>query len=469
MLPHEDAVGMSNDPKQYFANDGDKAHHLPLETLHNLQLAGAQARFSELREKIPVLASVAERVGLDNVDSFEDLAKLLFPHTMYKSYPTSILEKNRFDLLTKWLDRLTTVDLSGVDVAGCESLDEWLDALDEQTEVRVLHSSGTSGTMSFIPRSRQEFATFFGLTRMCLLEAMEPEDRPNEDEFFQVISLAFRSGRSGALRAQQAFREQLAGGEERFHPLHEANMSSDVMYLAGRLRKAAARGEIDRLEISPAIKARRAEFEETQRNLKQSLQRLFDEVIVPLKGQRIFMVGMWAWLQDIAREGLARGITGAFAPGSIVQGGGGSKGAAMETGWEDDLKTFTGVKRFMNTYGMSELMSVNYLCDANRYHLQPWIVPLMLDPDSSEALPREGVQTGRAAFFDLLARSYWGGFISGDEVTIDWSPCACGRTSPNLVNSIQRFSEKKGGDDKINCAAAEEAHGDALDFLTAEI
>lgn len=466
MLFHEDALELSNDPKDYFKGDVDAAHHLPLDQLNGLQLAGAQARFSELRERVPVLQSVAEQVGLDELNGFDDLAQLLFPHTMYKSYPASILEKNRFDLLTKWLGRLTSVDLAAANVADCESLDEWLDALDEQTDVRVLHSSGTSGTMSFLPRTRQEFDTFFGLTRMCLAEAVEPKSRLRDDEYFQVISLGFRGGRSGAARAQQAFREQLAGSEERYHPLHAADMSSDVMYLAGRLHKAKSRGEIDQLEISPAIKARRAEFEETQRNLKQSLQRLFDEVVEPLKGQRIFMVGMWAWLQDIAHEGLARGITGAFAPGSIVQGGGGAKGATMHPGWEEDLKKFSGVNRLMNTYGMSELMSVNYLCDANRYHIQPWIVPLILDPDSSVALPREGVHTGRAAFFDLLAKTYWGGFISGDEVTIDWSPCACGRTSPNLINRIQRFSDKKGGDDKINCAAAEDAHGDALDYLT---
>jgi hypothetical protein len=61
--------------------------------------------------------------------------------------------------------------------------------------------------------------------------------------------------------------------------------------------------------------------------------------------------------------------------------------------------------------------------------------------------------------------SYWGGFISGDEVTADWSPCQCGRTTPHLEGRIERYSEKQGGDDKITCAASDEAHGAALEML----
>ena len=51
----------------------------------------------------------------------EDAARLLFPHTVYKSYPPALLEKNRFDRMTQWLGRLTTVDLSGDDVKLLQS------------------------------------------------------------------------------------------------------------------------------------------------------------------------------------------------------------------------------------------------------------------------------------------------------------------------------------------------------------
>ncbi|MNT89546.1 hypothetical protein D3C72_2302890 [compost metagenome] len=60
----------------------------------------------------------------------------------------------------------------------------------------------------------------------------------------------------------------------------------------------------------------------------------------------------------------------------------------------------------------------------------------------------------------------WGGFITGDEITIEWDePCACGRPSQYIVGPIQRYSEKNGGDDKITCAATENSHREAMDFL----
>ena len=93
------------------------------------------------------------------------------------------------------------------------------------------------------------------------------------------------------------------------------------------------------------------------------------------------------------------------------------------------------------------------------------MITYVLDPQTGRLLDPVGVQTGRAGFFDLVPQSHWGGFATGDEVTADWNPCACGRTSVHLHSSIQRFSEKEGGDDKITCAAADDAHAAAIDFL----
>ena len=68
---------------------------------------------------------------------------------------------------------------------------------------------------------------------------------------------------------------------------------------------------------------------------------------------------------------------------------------------------------------------------------------------------------------DLLPDSYWGGFVSGDRVTMGGfdEPCECGRTGPYIDADIQRFSDLKNGDDKINCAGAPEAHDRAVEFL----
>jgi hypothetical protein len=134
-------------------------------------------------------------------------------------------------------------------------------------------------------------------------------------------------------------------------------------------------------------------------------------------------------------------------------------------GWEDVVKRFMGVERLQHGYSMSEMTAYNKMCEHGHFHWEPWIVPFVLDPTDGHPLPRSGRQTGRAAFFDLLPDSYWGGFITGDEITADWSPCPCGRTTPHIERRVERYSEKQGGDDKITCAASDEAHGAALQAL----
>ena len=88
----------------------------------------------------------------------------------------------------------------------------------------------------------------------------------------------------------------------------------------------------------------------------------------------------------------------------------------------------------------------------------------MLDPDTDEPAPREGVQVGRAAFYDPCNESHWGGIRSGDEIELSWEPCECGRTSVHIGPDIQRYSEKQ-GDDRITCAATQQLQHEAIDFL----
>jgi hypothetical protein len=69
--------------------------------------------------------------------------------------------------------------------------------------------------------------------------------------------------------------------------------------------------------------------------------------------------------------------------------------------------------------------------------------------------------------YDVLNQDHWGGVISGDEVTVDWStPCPCGRTSVAFEHDIIRYSEKEGvEDDRITCAATHEVHNEAVNFM----
>jgi hypothetical protein len=290
-------------------------------------------------------------------------------------------------------------------------------------------------------------------------------ERDHAGEYLTLVWPLYRYGRAGIMRLPEMAMNQLLGSEDRLYALREGRQSSDAMYLAGRLRAAAARGETDQVEINPALRARREEFEREQRELAEALPRFLEHTIDRLAGQRVWLVSSWTALYEMTRLGLERGRERVFSPDSLITTAGGPKGQQMPEDWEEDVKRFTGVEELQHAYAMTEMTAINKMCERGQYHFEPWIVPFVLDPDDGSPLPREGVQTGRMAFFDLLPGSYWGGFITGDEVTAGFSPCACGRTTPHIERTIERYSDKR-GDDKITCAAADEAHQTALEFLT---
>ncbi len=111
-------------------------------------------RFDQHRQSIEIIRKLADRLGVTTLDEFDDIVPLLFSHTAFKSYPAALIDNKRFDLMTKWLDKLTSHDLSEVDTDGCNGIDEWIDRLDEQTPLEVITSSGTTGTLSIIPKDK---------------------------------------------------------------------------------------------------------------------------------------------------------------------------------------------------------------------------------------------------------------------------------------------------------------------------
>jgi hypothetical protein len=458
-------------PAAYFGHSWYAMQHLPAGDLAELQLEALRLRFADLHREIPTLWTMAKEANVDSIERVDDIVPLLFQHTVYKSYPIALLLRNRFTELTRWLDRLTTHDLSTIDATECDGIDSWLDVLDSETDLRVLHSSGTTGTMSFIPRSTKEWDGMFEAFRCGLFQFSDPTGSGgrHDGEYFDLIWPLYRSGRSAIMRVPEMSVPHLLGSQERLHALRPGRMSSDALFLAGRLRAAAARGEVDQLEINPALRGRREEFVLEQREMSDSLPRFVGEVIEELRGRRIWLLATWNVLYTIAKAALDRGLTEVFAPDSLVTTGGGAKGQVVPDDWEESVRRFVGVDHVQHAYVMSEITALNKMCEHGRYHFEPWIVPFVLDPADGRALPRVGEHTGRAAVFDLMAETYWGGFITGDEVTASFEQCACGRTTAHVARAIERFSEKRGGDDKITCVATEDAHRAALEFLTGQL
>lgn len=462
------ALGWMQDPIDYFKTSTTLAHSVPREETEAIQLTALNKRLEQRREQIPVLAKLADGQQIDRLDKLEDVVPLLFEHTIYKSYPISLLSKSRYDQLTEWLNRLTPVDLSGVDVTGCDSIDDWLGRLQSSSELQMANSSGTTGTMSFLPRAKADYDICVRNFRMSALQTFgePPRDADLNDKIHTVLP-SFRRGNSTHGSFSQYYKKIFAKGDEAFHhTAYDQSISADLLWLAGRLRAAEASGDTSRIDVPANLLARRGEMEAMRNAMPQQLTSFIEDITKNLAGERIYATGLWNMFYDVAKRGLADGVSAVFAPDSVLVTGGGAKGLTIPDDWQDVLQAFFGIPRITMSYGMTELNAMNLMCDHHRYHVPPWLIVYVLDPDTSKPLPRSGVQTGRAAFFDLSIQGYWGGLISGDKVTVNWDmPCPCGRTSLAIEKDVERYSEAQGGNDKITCAATFEAHTDAMDYL----
>lgn len=439
--------------------------------LESLQIEGLKRRFAQFRHAIPMLKKLADAEGIDAIENVDDIVPLLFEHTIYKSYPASLLDNNNFTQINRWLSKLVVPEAAemilATDVSSCRGLDDWFEAMDQQAPMlRFSHTSGTSGTISFLPNSVHEFRRTANTRRMFVWQ-MEGPDTPQPELHF--VYPYFRKGYLSHLRANEFMVEALLPDAGHFHPAYSTTLSADMQRLGARIRAAHARGTLDRLEISPDLIAKKKAFDALQAEMPDYLGDFFERKVQELRGQRIYVAGMWNLLLNMAKAGLARGLEGVFHPDSYITTTGGAKGMIQPEGWREDVLRFTGAKRINEIYAMSEVPSgAHALCDAGHYHFAPTVIPYVLDPETGKALPRKGQVTGRAAFYDLSSDIRWGGFITGDEITVEWEePCPCGQPSKYVCSPIQRYSEKQGGDDKITCAASEESHREAMEFLGA--
>jgi len=460
-----------DDPIAFFRESLTQMHSIARDELEELQRQAMGIRFQQHVQSIEMVGKLAGRLGITELREFNDVVPLMFSHTAFKSYPAALIDNKRFDLMTKWLDKLTSHDLSHVDTEDCKSIDEWIDRLDEQTPLEVITSSGTTGTLSIIPKDKHGAREGMVLWKICLFQTFGHE--PTYDELNPAVDVIwpnYAKGKLGHLRIANMIKRGFTGGDEsKFHALYPGAIDTDLMFLASKMRAAASRGELDRLVIDPALTARKDEFIAMQARQPEDLDRFFATITEKLRGKRVFMIGTYNLMYDVAKAGLERGIRGVFAKDSAILTGGGTKGFVLPDNYMDVIHEFLGVDRIQQGYGFSEQSAFHWGCSEGRYHVQPWVIPFILDPDTSEPLPRTGRQTGRAAVYDVLLKAHWGGVISGDEVTIDWDlQCPCGQTTVAFEHDIIRYSEKRGvDDDRITCAATHEVHNEAVEFMKA--
>jgi hypothetical protein len=418
----------------------------------DLQVEAMNERFQERKDQIKLLGHRAAEAGLDAITSREDAAKVLFPHTAYKSYPESFLIDERWDRLSKWLDTVSSHRVPKVDKDAIGDIDEWVEVMAENDHF-VSCSSGTTGKSAMLVASGKDMD-------WCRTEAPQayswgsgvPLDRSRRIFGLAPVAKVPRNEATG-----EAYRSTLQDPDKPGFPYPAPPMTVGGLTKMVVLRKKIADGTATPSELE--------DFEETSAQRARAMEdaiELAADAIIEARADKLHVTGLWSGLYTVAKLVRDKGYAAKdFNPENSIYVGGGLKRAQLPADYKEFVyETFNiQPERNYQNYSMQELQSGMPRCQkGGRYHLPPWLVPLILDKPGDNLLPiADGEYEGRAAFFDLSLDGRWGGVISGDKVNIDFRPCACGAKSPSIRDDIARYADLE-GDDKIGCAGTVDAY-----------
>lgn len=419
-----------------------------------LQVEAMNERFQERKDQIRLLGHRASEAGLDEVKCHADMVKLLFPHTAYKSYPEGWLMEERWDRLSRWLDTVSTYRVPADKVKDAENIDDWIAKL-ETEGFHVSCSSGTTGKSAMLVASDNDMEWVERESVACFAWGSGVE--PKQDRrLFGLAAVAHVPRNQASARGHRAGYQD----PERDHfdypvpPITVGGLTEMVVMRKKIADGTASPGEIQAFERKSAERGAAVEHavEKTARAL------------VDARHDRLQVSGLWLGLYNVAKAVREMGYSAKdFHPENSIYVGGGLKGAQLPDDYRQYVyQTFNiNPDRSFQNYSMQELHSGMPRCrEGGRYHIPPWVVPLITDEDGATLLPMDQGQEyeGRAAFFDLSIDGRWGGVISGDRVFIDFRPCACGNKGPSIRDNVVRYADLKGGDDKIGCAGTVDAY-----------
>ena len=270
---------LADDPGRIIRLTNNQMHSIPLADQHRLQLRAAQKRFGEMVERVAILKRLADEQGVTEIGTLEDLGLLLVPHSASKSYPLSFIESNGFDRLTGWLQGFTAHDLGAVDMAGCETIDDWIDRLDAQTPLLLVHSTGTSGKLSFLPRDIKASLQYApGYVRQLDAFGDEPSLLGASVYETPFLYLQHRRGAYGQQRMLTIIQQEIFGGDaSMIIAANPDRLSADAISLGGRLRAAESKGALG--GFGAKLIERRDEFIAQQHDAEAALHGLADRAL----------------------------------------------------------------------------------------------------------------------------------------------------------------------------------------------
>ncbi len=432
--------------------DAENRFDIPHTELLATQIEALDERFQERKDRIKLLGHRANEAGIAEIRSREDMVPLLFPHTAYKSYPESFLIDEKWDRLAKWLGTISPYPIAPIDASNIKDIDDWIAQLESKGHY-ISCSSGTTGKSAMLIASAKDM-DWSRIDTVNVL-AWGSGVKPARDRRMMGLAPIAHVPKNVAIGAAQ---EAAFGDPSKpsfrlpIPPLTVGALTKMVV-----LRKKMAEGT--------ALPEELADFERTSKERQATLDQAMiagAEALIKYRNDKLYISGLWNALYQIAKLVREMGYSAKdFHPDNCIYVGGGLKRAQLPPDYQQFVhETFNiPANRNFQNYSMQELNSGMPKCQhGGRYHVPPWIVPFMLNQEGDALLPHStGEIEGRAAFFDLSLDGRWGGVITGDKISLDFSPCACGHRGPSIRDNIVRYADIQ-GDDKIGCAGTVDAY-----------
>ena len=426
---------------------------IPYVDLREAQIEAANERFQERKDQIKLLGHRSKEAGVTEVHSIEDMVPLLFPHTAYKSYPEGWLMEEKWDRMTKWLGTISSYAIRPIDLSNIADVDDWIGRL-EAVGHFISCSSGTTGKSAMLIASQRDMD--WSKIDTVGVFSWGSGVKPAMDRM--MIGCAPVASVPKNLVIGEAQRAAFANPHwERFHypvpPITVGSLTKMVV-----LRKAIADGTARPGNI--------ADFEKTSKERQEAIDAavgIAAQELIANREKKLMISGLWNGLYQVAKAVREKGYSAKdFDPDNCIYVGGGLKRAQLPPDYQEFVHETFNIPpgRHFQNYSMQELNSGMPKCQkGGRYHVPPWMIPMILNKSGDALLPHsgDGEIEGRAAFFDLALDGRWGGVITGDKISLDYSPCACGHKGPSIRDNIVRYADLE-GDDKIGCAGTIDAY-----------
>jgi hypothetical protein len=426
---------------------------IPYAEVRQAQVEALNERFQERKDRIRLVGLRAEQAGLSAVRGVEDAVGLLLPHTAYKSYPEAWLRDEKWDRLTKWLGSVSPHPIKPIERSDIADVDDWIDRLQAVGHF-ISCSSGTTGKSAMLIASQADMD--WSKIDTVNVFAWGSGVQPAQDRLMVGCAPVAHVPKNLSIRGAQRAAFGDPAWQHWDYPVPPITVGSLTRMVV--LRKAIAEGTAKPGDI--------AEFEETSKARQAAVDAavgLTADFLIENREKKLMVSGLWNGIYQVAKAVREKGYSGKdFNADNCIYVGGGLKRAQLPADYQTFVyETFNIPEgRHFQNYSMQELNSGMPKCrEGGRYHVPPWIVPMVLDKEGDALLPGhgQGETEGRAAFFDLSLDGRWGGIITGDKISLDFGPCACGRKGPTVRDNIVRYADLE-GDDKIGCAGTIDAY-----------